>query len=81
MPAVLKPTLSRWGISSYETPEGMAAEVAALQPWVEVLPEAQNAEIVVVNSRQLVDRDLLDGLPDAKLVVTSTSGFDHQFEL
>lgn len=35
------------------------------------------AEILLIRSRTKVDRDFLAGAPSLKLIVTSTSGFDH----
>ncbi len=68
---------SRWGRSSYERDQDLLAERAALQPWVEALPPDQDAEILSVTSRTRVDAALLDRAPSARLVITTTSGYDN----
>lgn len=72
-----RPTLSRWGRSSYETDADLAAEAAALDPHVELLGMERDAEILVVTSQVRVDGALLDRAPSARLVLTTTSGYDH----
>lgn len=69
--------LSRWGRSSYETDEALAQEAAALRPFVDVLPMHQDAEVITVNSGTRVTADWLQQVPSARLILTTTSGFDH----
>lgn len=69
--------VSRWGWSSYETDEALAREAARLSDWVEVCGRRQDAEILTVNSRTRVDAALLEQAPSARLVLTTTSGYDH----
>lgn len=71
------PSVSRWGRSSYETDADLAAEAAALGPLAAVAGFQQDAEILVVTSGTQVDKQLLDQAPSARLVVTTTSGYDH----
>lgn len=68
---------SRWGRSSYETDDALSAEAEALRPLLQPVPFRQDAELVAVNSRTRVDGALLDMVPSARLVVTTTSGYDH----
>lgn len=68
---------SRWGRSSYERDEDLAAEREALRPWVELLPPGEDAEILSVTSKTRVDAALLDRAPSARLVITTTSGYDN----
>jgi len=71
--------ISRWGRSSYESDDILAAEAAALStiPGVRVCPMRSDAEVLTVNSGTRVDARLLDQAPSAQLVLTTTSGFDH----
>ena len=71
------PSLSRWGQSSYETDADLAAEAAALEPLAALRGFHQDAEILVVTSGTRVDRLLLNRAPSARLVITTTSGYDH----
>ena len=68
---------SRWGRSSYERDADLLAERQALEPWVELRAPEQDAEILSVTSRTRVDEALLARAPSARLVVTTTSGYDH----
>lgn len=68
---------SRWGRSSYERGADLAAERQALEPWVEIAPPGQDAEILSVGSKVRVDRAFLERTPSARLVITTTSGYDH----
>ena len=77
MPEPRRSRFARWGRSSYETDAALGAEVAALQPWLDAAPFRSDAEFVAVNSRTRVDGALLDQIPSARLVVTTTSGYDH----
>ena len=69
--------VSRWGWSSYETAEALTYEARILGKVASVLPPREDAEILTVNSRTMVDAALLDLAPSARLVITTTSGFDH----
>ncbi len=69
--------VSRWGWSSYETPEALSQEATVLASVAEVCPPRTDAEILTVNSGTAVDAALLDRAPSARLVLTTTSGFDH----
>ena len=77
MSTVLRPTLSRWGRSVYEQAHHIASEKKLLAQWVEVVEDHQDAEIVVVHSKQPVGEQELSSKPSVKMVVTTTSGFDH----
>ena len=70
-------TLSRWHRSSYETDADLAAEVALLGRAGEVLPFEHDAEVIIVTSGRRVDSALLDRVPSARWVLTTTSGSDH----
>jgi len=69
--------VSRWGWSSYETEAALSAEAQRLSTHVAVAPRRSDAEILTVNSGTRVDAALLDQAPSARLVLTTTSGFDH----
>ena len=69
--------LSRWGQSPYETATAMQAERAAFAGLVEVVPPGAPAEIVVVTSKDPVGPAQRAALGPARLVLTTTSGFDH----
>jgi D-3-phosphoglycerate dehydrogenase len=73
----MPPTLSRWGRSTYDTEADLAADEAALAPWVRLRPPGSDAEILVVPSSTRVGAAALDAAPSARLVVTTTSGTDH----
>ena len=72
-----RPTLSRWGRSPYETDAAIAAETARLSAHVDVLPMHEDAEIIVVTSKDPIGAAELARMPSARLVLTTTSGFDH----
>lgn len=69
--------LSRWGRSPYETEAALAAERAAFGGLVEVVEPGAPAEIVVVTSKDPVGHAQRGALGPARLVLTTTSGFDH----
>ena len=69
--------LSRWGKASYETTESIAAQRKALFAWVKLVPDHTDAEIVVVHSKMRIDLEALDQMPSARLVITTTSGYEH----
>lgn len=77
MSALLKPTLSRWGASVYETLADIEIEKQALSAFVEVLADYQDAEIIVVHSKQPFGSVEISKAPSCRLVVTTTSGVDH----
>lgn len=68
---------SRWGRSSYERDEDLAAERQAMAEIVEVLAPNQDAEVLSVPSKHKVDAAFLARVPSARLVITTTSGYDH----
>ncbi|MFT5682144.1 MAG: D-3-phosphoglycerate dehydrogenase [Myxococcota bacterium] len=72
-----RPRLSRWVVSSYETEADIAAEVAAIGDRATVVGLKADAEILVVTSSIRVDAALLASTPSARLVITTTSGYDH----
>lgn len=69
--------LSRLVWSPYETQADRQAERAELAAHVQVLPDGQDAEILVTTSNLRIDAALLDAHPSARLVLTTTSGHDH----
>lgn len=72
-----RPRLSRWGRSPYETDAAMAEERARLSEWADVLDMHEDAEIIVVTSKNPVGTAELERMPSARLVLTTTSGYDH----
>lgn len=72
-----RPRLSRWGRSPYETDAQLAAERAALADLVDVVEPGAPAEIVVVTSKDPVGAALRPRLGPVRLVLTTTSGFEH----
>ena len=72
-----KPRLSRWGQSVYERSEQIALEQRLFSEWVEVVDQYSDAEIVVVHSKQSIGEAELERLPSVKMVITTTSGFEH----
>jgi phosphoglycerate dehydrogenase-like enzyme len=68
---------SRWGRSAYETDEALAAEEAALSALLQPAGFRADAEFVAVNSKTRVDDALLDQMPSARVIVTTTSGYEH----
>lgn len=72
-----RPTVSRWGRSSYETPEHIAAEKKALLKVATPVSDNTDAEIVVVHSKLFIAEDTLQKLPSAKMIITTTSGYEH----
>ncbi|MFM2247436.1 MAG: hypothetical protein RL071_3510 [Pseudomonadota bacterium] len=72
-----RPRLSRWGRSPYETDAQLAAERAALGDLVEVVEPGAPAEIIVVTSKDPVGEALHPRLGPVRLVLTTTSGFEH----
>ena len=77
MPTKTKPRLSRWGHSVYERPEQIAKEPMMFADWVDVVEPYADAEIVVVHSKQWIGEAELLQLPSVKMVITTTSGFEH----
>ncbi|MEC7984214.1 MAG: NAD(P)-dependent oxidoreductase [Myxococcota bacterium] len=70
-------TFSRWGKSSYETQEDVDTESRLLSSTVDVLPSNADADVILVHSKQKVDASFLSQVPSVKLVITSTSGYEH----
>ncbi|MEL6349332.1 MAG: 2-hydroxyacid dehydrogenase [Myxococcota bacterium] len=68
---------SRWGRSAYESDTTLATEADALRPMLEIRPFRTDAEFVATNSKTRIDDALLDQMPSAKIVVTTTSGYEH----
>lgn len=77
MSSILKPTLSRWGRSVYETEIDVALESTILSNWVTVLDEYADANIIVLHSKQRFGADEVQHLSNVELVVTTTSGWEH----
>jgi phosphoglycerate dehydrogenase-like enzyme len=73
-----------WGQSSYETDADMkarkeAARSLGFDPTLSIAPAppVEPATVLVVNSKMRVDDALLTLAPALRLVVTTTSGYDH----
>ena len=77
MSTLLKPRLSRWGRSVYEQEHHIASERDLLAPYVEVVEDHADAEVIVVHSKQRVGKAELSKCTHVKMVITTTSGFDH----
>jgi D-3-phosphoglycerate dehydrogenase len=78
--------LVRWGRSSYERPEGLELEAgiaAALGLGYRAEPQGAppaviaDATVVVVTSLTRVGAAALEGAPGCRLLITTTSGYDH----
>jgi len=69
--------LSRWGRSPYETKDDLIAEAEALAPFLDVIGERADAEVVVLHSKIAADHALLQDAPSLRLLITTTSGTDH----
>ena len=69
--------LSRWGQSPYETSEDLALEAEELVHWVDLVPPAADAEVVVVHSKIPFGARECDRTPSLRMLVTTTSGTDH----
>lgn len=74
----------RWGRSAYEKDEDLTLEQQALaQLGVDVrhdaslTPDWEGVAIVVVHSKKQVTRKVMQQAPDLKLIITTTSGYDH----
>ena len=72
-----KPRLSRWGHSVYERPEQIVLEKDLFADWVTVVEQYSDAEVVVVHSKQSIGDKELAKMPSAKIIITTTSGFEH----
>lgn len=44
---------------------------------IEIVPAAEQADILLIRSKTKIDKAFLDRAKDLKLIVTATSGFDH----
>ena len=71
------PRLSRWGHSVYERPEQIILEKDIFSDWVTVVEQYSDAEIVVVHSKQYIGEAELAKMPSVKMVITTTSGYEH----
>ena len=74
----------RWGRSAYETDEALAAEERGLaELGVQLVrhegptPPVDDVEVLVVTSKVAVDAELVGRAPALRLVVTTTSGYEH----
>ncbi len=81
-----RPLVVRWGGSSYERPEGLQLEArraAALGLDYRAEPQGSpasviaDAAVVVVTSLTRVGAAALDQAPGCRLLITTTSGYDH----
>lgn len=68
---------SRWGRSSYERDVDLALEAEAMAEVAEVVGPDADAEILSVPSKHKVDAAFLARVPSARLIITTTSGYDH----
>ena len=75
MPDLL--SYSRWGRARYETEQSTNNEKKRLNPLIDIRPDHSDAELIVVHSKQKVNERLLDAVPSAKVILTTTSGYDH----
>ena len=69
--------LSRWGTSSYETPQTIQREKDRLKECVQIVDDDSDADIIVVHSKLKVDERIIERCPSLKYVITTTSGYDH----
>jgi len=76
--------LLRWGRSAYETDDSLALEQRALSEFGVVMlrhegtePPLDEVEVLVVTSGVQVDASVLETAQNLRLVVTTTSGYDH----
>ena len=76
MSVVLEPRLSRWGCSVYETALDVGIEKKRLSELVSVIDDFSDAEIIVVHSKQPMGKPEIQQAPSAKLVITTTSGWE-----
>jgi len=74
----------RWGRSEYETAADIEMEMSGLSSLGVACicsgaehPVLDGVEILIVTSKMRVDKDLLESTPSLRLVITTTSGFDH----
>ena len=72
-----KPRLSRWGHSVYERLKQINLEKDMFSEWVDVIEQYADAEIVVVHSKQVIGESELALMPSVKMIITTTSGFEH----
>lgn len=68
---------SRWGRSAYESDASLKAEADALPDGLTIAPFRTDAEFIATNSKTRFDDELLDQIPSAQVVVTTTSGYEH----
>ena len=62
---------------SYETLEDVEREKSKLSSIIEVRELNSNADVILVHSKLHIDKDFLENIPNAKLIITSTSGYEH----
>jgi len=74
----------RWGRSEYETYADIEMEMTGLSALgVECAscedepPKLDGVEVLIVTSKKRVDKKLLESTPSLRLVITTTSGYDH----
>ena len=73
----------RWGQSAYETKEALDLErhglealgYTVLQNSAQHIPRETN--ILVTTSKKIVDASMMAALPNLKLILTTTSGYEH----
>ena len=70
-------TYSRWGKSSYETQDDLAREQVQLREIINVKEPNSDADVVLIHSKLQVNDALLSQIPSVKLIITSTSGYEH----
>ncbi|MBX3022067.1 MAG: phosphoglycerate dehydrogenase [Bdellovibrionales bacterium] len=56
---------------------GAQALLRAANPLVSVTTQLEEAEVLLIRSRTVIDAHFLKKVPNVKLIVTATSGFDH----
>ncbi|RME28805.1 MAG: hypothetical protein D6798_01515 [Deltaproteobacteria bacterium] len=69
--------LSRLVWSPYENAADRSAEAALLSSMARLVGPDEDAEVLVTTSNRAVDAETLDARPSARLVITTTSGYDH----
>lgn len=68
---------SRWGRSAYETDASLAHEARQVSAYLTPVGPSRDAEVVAVNSGTTVGAAFLAKVPSLRLLITTTSGFDH----
>ena len=70
-------SFSRWGRASYETEQSVAYEKSLLKPLINLYEDNSDAELIVVHSKLQVNGQFLQKVPSARLILTTTSGYEH----